>query len=103
MIKSLHLKRFKNFQDAMLTLGPLTILVGANASGKSNIRDAFLFLHGVGRGYRLAEILGEKYLGGNRVWSGIRGGTRRSRLLRFGLIRGRRRFADNFRGRPGSA
>ena len=41
MIKSLHLKRFKNFQDATLTLGPLTILIGANASGKSNIRDAF--------------------------------------------------------------
>ena len=27
-------------------------------------------------GYSLAEILGEKYLGGERVWDGIRGGTR---------------------------
>jgi predicted ATPase len=73
VITSLHLKRFKNFLDATLTLGPLTILIGANASGKSNIRDAFLFLHGIGRGYSLAEILGEKYVGGDRVWGGIRG------------------------------
>jgi predicted ATPase len=76
MIQSLRLERFKNFQDATLKLGPLTVLIGANASGKSNIRDAFSFLHGIGRGYNLAEILGEKYVGGERVWNGIRGGTR---------------------------
>ncbi|MGD0044512.1 MAG: AAA family ATPase, partial [Isosphaeraceae bacterium] len=38
MIESIHLKRFKNFQDATLKLGPLTILIGANAAGKSNLR-----------------------------------------------------------------
>ncbi len=76
MIESIHLKRFKNFQDATLKLGPLTILIGANAAGKSNFRDAFLFLHGIGRGYSLAEILGENYVGGERVWSGTRGGVR---------------------------
>jgi len=70
------LKHFKNFQDATLMLGSFTVLIGANASGKSNIRDAFLFLHGIGRGYSLAEILGEKYVGGERVWGGIRGGIR---------------------------
>ncbi len=75
MIESLRLERFKNFKDATLRLGPLTVLIGANASGKSNIRDAFRFLHGIGRGYSLAEILGEKYAGGERIWSGIRGGT----------------------------
>src|SRR3954454_21297721 len=76
MFTSLRLERFKGFKDAELKLGPLTLLIGANASGKSNIRDAFLFLHGIGRGYSLADILGENYLGGARVWSGIRGGTR---------------------------
>ena len=76
MIESVHLKRFKNFQDATLKLGPLTILIGANAAGKSNLRDAFLFLHGIGRGYTLAEILGEKFAGGERVWRGTRGGIR---------------------------
>jgi len=76
VIESIHLKRFKNFQDATLKLGPLTILIGANAAGKSNLRDAFLFLHGIGRGYSLAEIFGENYVGGERVWSGTRGGVR---------------------------
>jgi predicted ATPase len=77
MFTSLRLERFKNFQDAELKLGPFTVLIGANASGKSNIRDAFRFLHGIARGYSLAEIIGEKYgESGERVWSGIRGGSR---------------------------
>lgn len=77
MYTSLRLERFKNFKDAELKLGPFTVLIGANASGKSNIRDAFRFLHGVARGYSLAEIIGEKYgEGGERIWTGIRGGTR---------------------------
>lgn len=77
MLKKLRLERFKNFKEAELTLGPLTTLVGTNASGKSNIRDAFRFLHGISRGYNLAEIMGEKYVeGGVLQWRGIRGGTR---------------------------
>jgi predicted ATPase len=84
VIESIHLKRFKNFQDATLKLGPLTILIGANAAGKSNLRDAFLFLHGIGRGYTLAEIFGEKYVGGERVWSGTRGGVREVAYLGSG-------------------
>lgn len=77
MLRSLELHNFKNFRNAKLELGPLTILVGANASGKSNIRDAFRFLHGVARGYALAEIIGEKWVeGGVLQWRGIRGATR---------------------------
>ena len=45
MITSLRLVNFKNFADETLHLGPFTLIVGANASGKSNIRDAFRFLH----------------------------------------------------------
>ncbi|HBB31468.1 MAG TPA: ATPase [Cyanobacteria bacterium UBA8803] len=77
MLKKLRLERFKNFQDAELTLGLLTLLVGTNASGKSNIRDAFRFLHGISRGYSLAEIFGEKWIEGGVIqWRGIRGGIR---------------------------
>lgn len=77
MITKLHLKNFKNFRDATLHLGPLTVLVGTNASGKSNLRDAFRFIHGMSRGYNLAEIIGEKYgEGGVLQWKGIRGGVR---------------------------
>ena len=74
MITSLRLVNFKNFADETLRVGPFTVIVGANASGKSNIRDAFRFLHGIGRGYTLAEIMGGKYgEGGQWEWVGIRG------------------------------
>ena len=57
LIESSHLKRFKNLPNVNLALGPSTMLIGANAPGKSNIRDAFPFPHAIGRGYRLADIL----------------------------------------------
>ncbi|MCP4108034.1 MAG: AAA family ATPase [Desulfobacteraceae bacterium] len=83
MLTKLRLEQFKNFEDSSLILGPLTVLIGTNASGKSNIRDAFRFLHGISRGYSLAEIMGEKYIeGGVLQWQGIRGGTRESTYLR---------------------
>ena len=76
MITSLRLVDFKNFADETLRVGPFTVIVGANASGKSNIRDAFRFLHGIGRGYTLAEIIGGKYGAGGQVeWEPIRGAT----------------------------
>ena len=77
MLTQLRLRNFKNFEDAKLTLGPLTVIAGANAAGKSNLRDAFRFLHGIGRGYSVAEIIGEKWsAGGVMEWAGIRGGTK---------------------------
>ena len=83
MITSLRLVNFKNFADETLRVGSFTVIVGANASGKSNIRDAFRFLHGIGRGYTLAEILGGKYGGGGqREWEPIRGAA--SEVVRFG-------------------
>ena len=74
MITSLRLGNFKNFADETLRVGPFTVIVGANASGKSNIRDAFRFLHGIGRGYTLAEIIGgNTALAARSEWAGIRG------------------------------
>ena len=74
MITALRLVDFKNFADAKLRVGPFTVIVGANASGKSNVRDAFRFLHGIGRGYTLAEILGGRWgSGGQAEWRPIRG------------------------------
>jgi len=67
MLDELRIVNFKNFGDATLKLGPFTVIVGANASGKSNIRDAFRFLHGVGRGYTLADIIGGRYGAGGQV------------------------------------
>lgn len=74
MITSLRLTNFKNFADETLYLGPLTIIVGANASGKSNLRDAFQFLQGIGLGFTLSEIIDGRFgPGGVVMWSGIRG------------------------------
>ncbi len=83
MITSIRLVNFKNFADETLRVGPFTVIVGANASGKSNISDAFRFLHGIGRGYTLAEIFGEKYGAGGQVeWAGVRGAM--NEIIRFG-------------------
>lgn len=100
MITQLTLENFKSFKNATLDLGPFSVVVGANAAGKSNIRDALRFLHGVGRGYSLAEIIGGKYgSGGQAEWSGVRGSA--AELIRFGeqkfslqvsLTAGRNRF-----------
>jgi len=79
MIKSIRLVNFKNFADENLRVGPFTVIAGANASGKSNIRDAFRFLHGIGRGYSLAEIIGGKY---GTDWKPIRGAA--NEIARFG-------------------
>ena len=83
MITSLRLTNFKNFADETLRMGPFTVVVGANASGKSNIRDAFRVLHGIGRGYRLADILGGRFgAGGQPEWDPIRGAT--DEVIRIG-------------------
>lgn len=77
MLTRVYLNRFKNFKEADLLLGPLTTIIGVNASGKSNLRDAFRMLHGISRGYNIAEIIGEKWgEEGVLQWKGIRGGTR---------------------------
>ena len=77
MITALTLVGFKNFASEKLGAGPFTVIVGANATGKSNIRDAFRFLHGIGRGYALSEIIGGKHgAGGQLEWDSIRGGPR---------------------------
>ena len=83
LINSISLGNFKNIEDADLNLGKFSLLIGTNASGKSNVREGFRFLHGVARGYSLAEIIGEKWIeGGIPVWRGIRGGI--SEIARSG-------------------
>lgn len=74
MIERIRFADFKNFVSQTMCLDPFSLIAGANASDKSNIRDAFRFLHGIGRGYSVAEIIGGKYgAGGQREWEPIRG------------------------------
>lgn len=73
MLKKIRLTDFKSFVDEEVELAPLTLLVGANASGKSNFLDAIRFLHGLSWNLTLSEILnGEERVGADR-WPGIRG------------------------------
>lgn len=50
MIKELKLANWKSFEAATLYIDPLTVLIGSNASGKSNCLDALLFLNRVSQG-----------------------------------------------------
>lgn len=77
MLKKLGLANFKSFSSDMewIPLAPVTILVGANASGKSNALDAVRFLQGVGMELSIAEILTGKWEGGIKVYPGLRGGA----------------------------
>jgi len=76
LLKRIKLENFKSFSDAEVSFGPLTVLIGTNASGKSNVKEALRFLNGVSRGYSLSEILNEKRAtDGTLLWRGIRGGT----------------------------
>ncbi|RRR69644.1 MAG: ATPase [Candidatus Viridilinea halotolerans] len=53
MIKELKLEDWKSFAEATLYIDPLTLLIGSNASGKSNALDALLFLHRISQGIAL--------------------------------------------------
>jgi len=77
ILRSLYLDGFKSFRTAQIFFGPFTLLVGTNASGKSNVQDALRFLHGCAQGFTIAEVIGEKWgPGGLLLWRGIRGGVR---------------------------
>lgn len=43
-ITKLRVKNFRSIRDSELELGPLTVLVGPNASGKSNLMDVIQFV-----------------------------------------------------------
>src|SRR5882724_10551429 len=57
MIQSITIKNFKSFREAKLPLAPLTLLIGANASGKSNAIEAMQLLSWLVSGRRLGDLL----------------------------------------------
>jgi predicted ATPase len=76
-LESLVLENWKSFgaQGNTLPLAPLTLLVGPNASGKSNALDALRFLQGAALDYPLGDVLRGRYEGQREVWPAIRGGV----------------------------
>lgn len=53
MLSSITIRNFRSYQDATLELSPLTVLIGANASGKSNAIEALRLLSWIAQGNRL--------------------------------------------------
>jgi predicted ATPase len=47
LINSIKLSNFKNFEDVEVKLGKMNVIVGANASGKSNFLQALKFLRDI--------------------------------------------------------
>ncbi len=56
MIQSFTIQNFKSYQNASLKVAPLTVLVGANASGKSNALEAIRFLSWLAQGQKLSSL-----------------------------------------------
>lgn len=69
MLSSITIKDFKSHQDATLPLAPLTVLIGPNASGKSNAVEALRLLSWIAQGHRLDSdpftINGRRRIRGN--------------------------------------
>lgn len=56
MIVSLSIENFKSYEHADLHVSPLTILIGANASGKTNAIEAIRILSWLSKGSRLEDM-----------------------------------------------
>ena len=70
MLKQLILENWKSFRYAELPIDQLTVLIGTNASGKSNVVEALDFLHRI----VIDEDI-ETALSGNEKLPSIRGGV----------------------------
>ncbi len=70
MLKKLILENWKSFRYAELPIDPLTVLIGTNASGKSNLIDALELLKRIVFGKEIRSALA-----GDAAFPGIRGGV----------------------------
>lgn len=56
MLTEFTLANFKSYSTSRLPLGPLTVLIGANAAGKSNALEGLRFLSWLAQGQKLSSI-----------------------------------------------
>ena len=99
MIQRLDLRHFKCFEELQLPLGRLTLLSGANASGKSSILHALALLHQTIREHEWSTRL---MLNGLAVRLGIAldviDQEHGRREFELGLVDGETHYAWRFRG-----
>ncbi len=65
LLRSITLTNLLSFRDAALNMGPLNVLIGPNASGKSNLLEAISLLQAAPRDLAAAVRMG----GGLREWT----------------------------------
>ena len=70
LIKSLHVKGMLSFQDMSIDMRPLNVLIGPNASGKSNLIEIIALLQSLPRD--LAAFVRESGGISNWIWKGDR-------------------------------
>ena len=70
VLTSLRVENWKSIQDATLNIDPLTVIIGTNSSGKSNLLDALSFLSRVAAGALLTSALQ-----GDSALASLRGGV----------------------------
>jgi len=70
LLKKLILENWKSFRYAELPLDPLTVLIGTNASGKSNVVEALEFLRRIANGENIQTALA-----GDKTLPSLRGGV----------------------------
>ena len=76
MIERIVIENFKSLRKVDLSLGRVNLFIGANATGKSNVLDAFRVLAGIGHGFTINEILnGKSKSATGEMWERVRGGT----------------------------
>lgn len=57
MLKEVRFKNWKSYTEGTLYIDPLTVLIGTNASGKSNALDGISFLSRIAQGRNLQSAL----------------------------------------------
>ena len=63
MIKRIRIRGYKSLHDVEVTLEPLTLLIGSNGAGKSNLLDAIQLLSNIVRSRTLKEAFAPPYRG----------------------------------------
>ena len=81
-LSHLHIRHFRSLYNVTLELKPLTILIGPNASGKSNVFKALQFLHDAVAGDRLEWQAYDSQID-DIVWYGVDEAGNRPETIEF--------------------
>jgi ABC-type lipoprotein export system ATPase subunit len=91
VLTSLTVENWKSFKKATLNIDALTVLIGTNASGKSNLLEALVFLNRTAHGATLTAALrgdgGTAPLRGGLEWAAHRPGDCFAIGVTFGVDR----------------